>query len=95
MIVSLRKNGLSSLFKEVRVFRVLLAKDPTYGDRWRLQPAYDVVASYIRKASPDRLIFFSGCTYDRTGRWVTKVMAHGDDIGGSFFTYSWSFFAYS
>lgn len=40
---------------------------PDVADRQRLQPAYDALNSAIREENPDVLVFFAGCTWDRTG----------------------------
>mmetsp|Transcript_27917 Transcript_27917/g.61530 ORF Transcript_27917/g.61530 Transcript_27917/m.61530 type:complete len:529 (-) Transcript_27917:172-1758(-) len=50
---------------------------PNVGDRLRLQPAYDIVNKYIRGVDPEGLVFFSGCTWDRTGRGLDKALPLG------------------
>mmetsp|Transcript_69703 Transcript_69703/g.167327 ORF Transcript_69703/g.167327 Transcript_69703/m.167327 type:complete len:530 (-) Transcript_69703:13-1602(-) len=50
---------------------------PNVGDRLRLQPAYDILNSHLRKVDPEGLVFFSGCTWDRTGREVEKALPLG------------------
>merc|ERR1740121_3344183 len=37
---------------------------PYFADRWRLQPAYDTLARYIREVDSRTLIFFAGVTWE-------------------------------
>eukprot|EP01065_Artemidia_motanka_P006129 TRINITY_DN12_c0_g1_i1.p1 TRINITY_DN12_c0_g1~~TRINITY_DN12_c0_g1_i1.p1 ORF type:complete len:511 (+),score=194.07 TRINITY_DN12_c0_g1_i1:67-1599(+) len=50
---------------------------PDIGDRQRLQPAYDVLSKHIREVAPDRLVFFAGCTWDRTGDEIVDILPLG------------------
>eukprot|EP01062_Namystynia_karyoxenos_P032379 TRINITY_DN2386_c2_g1_i1.p1 TRINITY_DN2386_c2_g1~~TRINITY_DN2386_c2_g1_i1.p1 ORF type:complete len:542 (+),score=170.39 TRINITY_DN2386_c2_g1_i1:83-1627(+) len=50
---------------------------PDLGDRQRLQPAYDSLAAAIRAVDPDALIFFAGCTWDRTGDKIVDILPFG------------------
>lgn len=50
---------------------------PDIGDRQRLQPAYDILNSHIRTVAPDALVFFAGCTWDRTGDKIVDALPLG------------------
>jgi endoglycosylceramidase len=52
-------------------------EDLNKGDRDNLQPAYDVLAGYIRAAVPDGIILFAGQPGDRTGDPKTDSKPQG------------------